>query len=45
VVSGVPAIPHKQWMRSQSIVARLPELKKKLNALEKIVQAMKEKGE
>jgi UDP-3-O-[3-hydroxymyristoyl] glucosamine N-acyltransferase len=45
VVSGVPAIPHKQWMRSQSIVARLPEMKKKLNALEKNVQAMKEKGE
>ena len=45
VVSGVPAIAHKQWMKAQTIVGRLPELKKKLSALEKKVNALEEKGE
>lgn len=45
VVSGVPAIPHKQWLRAQTVVARLPELKKRVNELEKKINALEEKGE
>ena len=33
--SGIPALPHKQWLRSMAVVANLPELKKSVHALEK----------
>ena len=33
--SGIPALPHKQWLRSMAVVANLPELKKSIHALEK----------
>ncbi|MEC4676848.1 MAG: UDP-3-O-(3-hydroxymyristoyl)glucosamine N-acyltransferase [Nitrospirota bacterium] len=43
--SGSPAIPHKNWLRSQSLFAKLPDmngrlkdLEKKLNKLEKGMQ-------
>jgi len=36
VVSGYPAIPHKTWLRAQSIYARLPEYIKRLQKLEKL---------
>lgn len=45
VMSGVPAMPHKQWMKVQIVAARLPELKKRLGRLEKIVNEREEKGE
>lgn len=35
VVSGSPEIPHKLWLRVQRIIPRLPELKKKIESLEK----------
>lgn len=35
VLSGSPAIPHRQWLRVQRIVSRLPELKRKLTDLER----------
>ncbi len=35
VVSGSPGISHKIWLRVQSIIPRLPQLKKKLSELEK----------
>jgi UDP-3-O-[3-hydroxymyristoyl] glucosamine N-acyltransferase len=35
VYSGSPAIPHKSWLRSQSIYAKLPEYIKRIKALEK----------
>jgi UDP-3-O-[3-hydroxymyristoyl] glucosamine N-acyltransferase len=35
VVSGSPELPHKQWLRIQRIIPRLPEMKKKLAELEK----------
>lgn len=34
-VSGAPAIPHRLWLRVQPIITRLPELMKRLKALEK----------
>ena len=34
-VSGAPAIPHRLWLRVQRIIPRLPELAKRIKALEK----------
>lgn len=36
-VSGAPAIPHKEWLRGQLSIAKLPDLKRRLKALEKKV--------
>ena len=35
VYSGMPAIEHKDWLRAQSVFAKLPELKKRVLELEK----------
>lgn len=35
IYSGSPAIPHKMWLRAQSIYAKLPEYVKRLQALER----------
>ncbi|MGM0453624.1 MAG: UDP-3-O-(3-hydroxymyristoyl)glucosamine N-acyltransferase [Thermodesulfobacteriota bacterium] len=40
VVSGTPELPHRQWLRVQQVTARLPELKKKIAALEKRLQQL-----
>lgn len=40
VISGIPAIPHKTWLRNAQIIQRLPELVKRLRALEKRVQEL-----
>ena len=34
VVAGIPAIPHKDWLRSSAAFAKLPELVKRLRGLE-----------
>lgn len=34
VYSGSPAIPHANWLRSQSLFAKLPELNRKIKELE-----------
>lgn len=35
--SGIPVMPHKQWLRSMAVVSNLPDLKKSVSALEKKV--------
>lgn len=40
VLSGIPAIPHGDWLRAQSLYAKLPELKKKIADLEKRVREL-----
>lgn len=35
VFSGSPAIPHKKWLRAQSIYAKLPEYVHRIHSLEK----------
>lgn len=35
VVAGIPAIPHRQWLRVSAALAKLPELAKAVRALEK----------
>lgn len=40
VISGIPAIPHKTWLRNAQITQRLPDLVKRLRALEKRVEEL-----
>jgi UDP-3-O-[3-hydroxymyristoyl] glucosamine N-acyltransferase len=37
ILSGSPAFPHREWLRSQALFPRLPEMKRGLAALEKRV--------
>ncbi|MFP4475353.1 MAG: UDP-3-O-(3-hydroxymyristoyl)glucosamine N-acyltransferase [Desulfatibacillaceae bacterium] len=43
VVTGTPAMPHRQWLRVQSVLGRLPELRRTLLALEKRVKRLEHK--
>jgi UDP-3-O-[3-hydroxymyristoyl] glucosamine N-acyltransferase len=40
--SGIPAMPHKEWLRAMAVVPRLPELKKTVSALEKRIAELEE---
>lgn len=42
IVSGYPAIPHRQWLEAQAIFAQLPGLRKRIKALEKELEHLKE---
>ncbi len=37
IYSGSPAVPHREWLKASALFARLPEMKKKLDELEKKV--------
>lgn len=41
VYSGIPAIPHKDWLKVQAVLPKLPELKKLVAGLAKTVDEMK----
>ena len=43
VVSGTPEMPHPLWLRISQIIPRLPELKRKINDMEKRLDALTEK--
>ena len=43
VVSGAPAIPHKTFLKATLLFPKLPEMRKRLLALEKTVSALKTK--
>lgn len=44
VLSGIPAIPHKLWLRVQNIIPKLPDMRKKLLEIEKRVEGMEKKN-
>lgn len=44
VYSGSPAIPHQDWLRSQALFAKLPELYKRIRELERKITRL-EKGD
>lgn len=45
IVSGYPALPHRQWLEAQATFARLPELRKRIKELEiKLEQLLNLKG-
>jgi len=37
VVSGIPAIPHREWLKASGVFPKLPEYRKSMNSLEKRV--------
>jgi UDP-3-O-[3-hydroxymyristoyl] glucosamine N-acyltransferase len=42
VVSGSPEMPHKQWLRVQRTLPRLPEMKRQLADLDRRLRAIEE---
>lgn len=40
VVSGSPEMPHKQWLKVQSLLPRLPELRRKIAAIERRLEKL-----
>jgi UDP-3-O-[3-hydroxymyristoyl] glucosamine N-acyltransferase len=44
VYSGAPAFRHKDWLRSQILFAKLPEMNKRIIELEKRIDSL-EKGD
>lgn len=45
VVSGYPTLPHRQWLEAQAVFAHLPELRKRIKALEmKLEQLENQQG-
>lgn len=42
VYSGIPAIPHGEWLRAHAVLPKLPELKKKVAELEKMIISLEE---
>ncbi len=45
VVSGVPGMPHKLWLRVQNIMPKLPEMKKQFRNIERRISKLENKGE
>ncbi len=45
VVSGMPGMPHKVWLRVQNIIFRLPEMKRQLRKMEKRLGSLENTGE
>lgn len=43
IVSGAPEMPHKLWLRVQTIIPKLPELKKQISKIEKRLKKVEEK--
>jgi UDP-3-O-[3-hydroxymyristoyl] glucosamine N-acyltransferase len=42
--SGSPAIPHRDWLKAQAIIARLPELHKRIKELEDKVKELERRN-
>ncbi len=40
VVSGSPAIPHREWLKASSVFSHLPEMRKTIKELEKKVEEL-----
>ena len=43
IFSGIPTMPHRDWLRSMGTIPKIPEMRKTLSALEKRVQELEEK--
>ncbi len=41
IYSGIPAIPHRDWLKSTAVFAQLPEMRKKIHELEDQIKALK----
>ncbi len=45
VVSGIPAIPHRDWLKSSMVFAHLPTMKKEIAVLQRQLEALQAKIE
>ena len=43
MLSGIPVIPHRDWLKASVVYPRLPELRKTVTALEKKIQDLEDK--
>lgn len=43
IMSGIPAIPHKQWLRLSSALPKVPEMRKQMMAMEKRLAELESK--
>ena len=43
IVSGTTAMPHKLWLRTRSLITRLPELNRRVKELEKKIQSLEKR--
>jgi UDP-3-O-[3-hydroxymyristoyl] glucosamine N-acyltransferase len=44
VITGTPAIPHKDWLRASKIYAKLPEMRREIQRLKNELTALQEKN-
>lgn len=44
LVSGIPAIPHRNWLRSSQAFGRLPELLRRMKAIEKRLDSLERRA-
>lgn len=44
IITGTPAIPHREWLRASKIYARLPEMRREISRLKKELAALQEKN-
>jgi UDP-3-O-[3-hydroxymyristoyl] glucosamine N-acyltransferase len=44
VLSGVPEMPHRKWLRSSALFARLPELSRRLEELARRLERLEKGG-
>lgn len=44
IVSGIPQMPHKLWLKISRIIPRLPDMRKKLMMLEKRITELEKRG-
>ncbi|MBW2649226.1 MAG: UDP-3-O-(3-hydroxymyristoyl)glucosamine N-acyltransferase, partial [Deltaproteobacteria bacterium] len=45
IVSGTPHMPHRNWLRAQACLPKLPEMRKTVNSLLKRVARLEEEAE
>jgi UDP-3-O-[3-hydroxymyristoyl] glucosamine N-acyltransferase len=43
IIAGFPALPHMDWARAMAVVARLPELRQHLRAMDDRLKALEAK--
>jgi UDP-3-O-[3-hydroxymyristoyl] glucosamine N-acyltransferase len=43
IYSGIPAMPHRDWLKATAIFSKLPELSKKIKELEEKIKLLSEK--
>lgn len=42
IVTGIPAMPHKNWLRAMGVVPKLPEMRKTVTGLEKRIAELEQ---